>query len=175
MPSDLPVHKAAYNGNLSDLKEAFKDLKKENKFDPDVPGAQHRTPLMRACGSSSDPKDVIKCAEYLISLGANVNAADDARRNCLHWAILGNNRYIVDFLMKQNIDINQQTSSGASPLHLAVKAGNAEMVSALMTFGSDKSLLWEGKTAGRLALELNHHKIANMLGEKKKSSKCILL
>ncbi len=104
--------------------------------------AQGRTLLHRACESGR--ADV---AEYLISIGANVNAVDNNGRNALMLALSQEGQFglvglqsdsvaLIDRLIGDMENINHVDSEGKSALSYACKIGNARIVDRLFARGA---------------------------------------
>ncbi len=71
-------------------------------------------------------------AQKLVSAGARIGSA-------LHEAVWGGHGEVVNDLLENGASINfRSTTYDLAPLHLAVHAGNAEMVQLLMLKGADK-------------------------------------
>lgn len=104
--------------------------------------AQGRTLLHRACESGR--ADV---AEYLISIGANVNAVDDLGRNVLmvalskkdQFGLVGlqkNSAALIDEIIGKTTEVDHVDSNGQSALSYACKIGNARIVDRLFAKGA---------------------------------------
>ena len=76
MPRDGDIHKAAYKGDLDEVRQLLK-----SGVDPDTPGASQRTALHRAIAG-----DQTSVVEFLLDNKANVNVKDKSGRTPLHWA-----------------------------------------------------------------------------------------
>ncbi len=97
------------------------------------------TPLMYA----AENKD-LSLVQYLISVGADVNARDSWNSTALHRAVARNSAELVNYLLDKGADIEARTHVDLSggyvewtPLMLAVDWGYQEMVELLLARGAD--------------------------------------
>ena len=67
-----------------------------------------QTPMLVACQNNNKSRTI----EYLLEVGADINATDNEGRNCLITAILNENYDIVDTLVEYGIDINRPDNNG---------------------------------------------------------------
>ncbi len=65
----------------------------------------------------------MKCAEYLVKLGAQVNARNQEGVTPLHKATEQNHKAYIEFLIRNGADVNCSDAEGNRPLHIAVKRG----------------------------------------------------
>lgn len=100
--------------------------------DPNVPNAERCTPLMVACGIgvggaaanevAGEEPEVLEAAQWLLTLGADVNAVDDNGETAMHGAALKNLPRVVQFLADHGARIevwNRKNRYGWTPLVLA--------------------------------------------------------
>lgn len=145
-PDRLPI--AAYQG---DYKIVEKLLAKG--FD-----------INRQCGSNTALSNAAvrgreQIVELLLSHGADVNIANPlskaaqfgngnvkiaktlldhgANSNCLHSAILGRHKEVVQLLVEHNANVNQRDGNGRTPLHMAVVSGDEDIIKLLIIKGAD--------------------------------------
>lgn len=99
--------------------------------DPTMRNNRKVTPLHMACRF-----DLPVVAEKLLTLGAGINAYDEARETPLFRAV--NLGYIdcVRVLAAHDADMNFQNRKGLSPLHRAVIRGKKDMVPVLLDAGA---------------------------------------
>ncbi|KAL1392984.1 ankyrin repeat protein, partial [Phyllosticta capitalensis] len=77
--------------------------------------------------------------ELLLSRHANVNAADSKGYTSLHWAAERGNLEICEALVNHHADLNLMTKptlkvdAGMTPLHLATKYDNGDVVKFLLS------------------------------------------
>ena len=67
-----------------------------------------QTPLLVACQNNNNPRTI----EYLLEVGADINATDNEGHNCLITAILNENYDIIDTLVEYGIDITKADNDG---------------------------------------------------------------
>ena len=123
MPSDSLLHRTAYSGDVEELEDIYNELKRKRDFDINAKGAQGRTPIMRAAGSTSNTGDALNCVKFLIQNGADPKQTDAIGRTCIHWAALGNNPTVIQHLVSMNIDPNAKTDQGTTALFMAAQNG----------------------------------------------------
>jgi len=100
--------------------------------DPALPNVDGCTPLMAACGIgvgsaaanevAGEEPEVIEAAQYLLKLGADVNAVDANGETAMHGAALKNLPKVVQFLADRGAKVevwNQKDSFGSTPLMFA--------------------------------------------------------
>jgi len=75
----------------------------------------------------------LEIAKFLIESGADVNAKDWQGRSVLHHAIEDNEIGMVKLLIESGADINSKADGRQSPLDLARRSGNKEMLALVMS------------------------------------------
>lgn len=111
---------------------AYMRLLVELGADPGVPNVDHCTPLMTVCGIgvgaaaanevAGEEPEVLETAQWLLSLGADVNAVDANGETAMHGAALKNLPKVVQFLADHGarVDVwNRKNRYGWTPLLLA--------------------------------------------------------
>jgi len=109
---------------------AYMKLLIEAGADPTIRNVDNATALMVAAGLGSHapeeeagtPAECLKAVEYLVSLGADVNAIDNRGETAMHGAAYKNAPEVVTFLASQGADIsiwNTKNESGWTPLYIA--------------------------------------------------------
>lgn len=93
------------------------------------------TPLIFACKQGHRTG-----AARLLSLGADVKAADKEGRTPLMAAAERGELTLVTEILKQNPDVNARSKDRQTALMLGAKSGNAEIVKALLKAGADPLL-----------------------------------
>ena len=103
---------------------------------------KNETVLDEACSQRR-----LELVKYLIENGADVNTKDDECKNLLHYAIDVSNKIendhsvktkeIIQEILKKDIKINETDQSNRTPLHLACKYGDPEIVQMLVKKGAD--------------------------------------
>ena len=121
-----PLLMAAETGDLELIRLLVK-----GGADPLLPNADHCTPLLAACGvgvlsdgdeSAGTEQDAIATVEYLLGLGADINAVDDHGKTVMHGAAFKSWSRLVVFLADHGADINvwhQPNDKGWTPLMIA--------------------------------------------------------
>jgi ankyrin repeat protein len=111
---------------------AYMKLLVELGADPLLANVDHCTPLMAACGIgvgsdaanevAGEEPEVLEAAQYLLSLGADVNAVDANDETAMHAAALKNLPKVVQFLADKGAKIevwNRKNKYGWTPLMIA--------------------------------------------------------
>jgi ankyrin repeat protein len=98
--------------------------------DPSIANVDHCTPLMAAAGIGQDGRgeeaatedEALQVVEYLLALGADVNAVDQHGQTAMHGAAYKSVPRIVHLLAQRGADVaiwNRANRFGWTPLHLA--------------------------------------------------------
>jgi uncharacterized protein len=98
--------------------------------DASIPNVDNCTPLMAAAGIGQDGRgeeagteeEAYAAVEYLIALGADVNAVDDQGQTAMHGAAYKSAPSIVRLLARHGAEVavwNRENQFGWTPLHLA--------------------------------------------------------
>ena len=100
------------------------------------------------------------CMSTLLRYGANIDLADGAGRNPLHWAAQHGKSGTVEWLIskKANLEARTEDEHRSTALHVAVQGGHLETSKVLLDAGSDKNAAPEshpGKRALHIATEQN--------------------
>jgi len=157
-----PLHLAAANGNVNEVKRLLYDCADVNAKDKtgNIPlhiAASHKqaeivklfldagvdinvwtnefspkTPLHIAAEHGS-----LEVAKVLIAYGADVNSTDKFGRTPLHSAAEHGAVKIVQLLLSNGSDVNTKKQRSVQPLHLAVDQGNFEAVKILLANGAN--------------------------------------
>ncbi|KAK3580734.1 hypothetical protein CHS0354_005744 [Potamilus streckersoni] len=110
-----------------------------------------------------------KIVQYLISRvkpAIDVNRASDTGNTALHAAANnGNVNLVTELLMNPDIDVNCCNSQceNATPLHLAVMHGHAEIVGALLRAGANFSQKMGNMLPLDIARDFDHHDVVKLL------------
>lgn len=112
--------------------------------EPNVPGTKARTPLMVAC-----KRGKTACVERLLRSGANVLAFEASNgRTCLHYAARGGHYECVERIIDASRIgpvaeswgfvrfLNVRDAIGTTPLHMAARAGKANICRLLLENGA---------------------------------------
>ena len=122
-------------------------------FDIDIRDHDHETPLLNVIYAGNIP-----AAATLISLGADVNAANvSSRDSALHFAAHFDRPQILKMLLEKGADYTVLECNGRSVAHCAARSGSTELVHVMKGFGMkgvDLELMdCEGRTAGEYMME----------------------
>jgi len=81
------------------------------------------------------------------------------------WAALatGDGAELSDVLNRCPVDVNQRTSDGATPLHVAAKNGRAAQVKSLLAYLADTNAAWCGMTPLYVATSAGHPQTMQLL------------
>ncbi|EAY13239.1 hypothetical protein TVAG_463720 [Trichomonas vaginalis G3] len=110
------------------------------KWNINTQDSKKKTPIMFSIAGGRH--DVF---EYLIKLGADTNNTDFYGANILHYAVKYNILSITQYIVENNlVDINKQTTRGASPLMWCAQFGDPSTMDYLTNHGSDPNM----KTSG---------------------------
>ena len=93
------------------------------------------TPLLHAAGN-----DQVDMAVLLLDAGADINARGNHVGNApLHMAALGNASGVIELLARSGVDIDVKnpSSSGLTPLLIAVRQAHTDAVRTLLELGAD--------------------------------------
>ncbi len=135
----LPIHTAISTGNHEIVKylvEKGADLKALEKNYGGVPA------LTMAMLLSADPsKNMLPIAETLIGAGADVNDANNAKKQtALHVACATGKVELVNLLIKNKADLNLKNADGQTPLKFAKKMGCSACATAIKTASDAQKL-----------------------------------
>jgi uncharacterized protein len=163
-----PVWLAAKNVNVEIMRMLV-----EHGGDPALANAEGTTPLMAAAGltqvqgprakrgdvsqfySNWGEADSLQAVDFLIGLGAEVNAANEARQTPLHGAAYMGSNALVQRLVDRGATIDAQDAQGQTPYriaegHLNVAAQGVtewpKTAALLKTLGADITLGVDGRT-----------------------------
>jgi len=112
--------------------------------------------------------------DYLIRMGADVNAKDDQDRTLLMLASKNGYKEMVEILLEKGANIEAKDRGGETALMKASENGKKEIVEMLLKKGANpEEKDKDGWTALMLAIWYNHKEVAEVLnkemGKRKKS------
>jgi ankyrin repeat protein len=114
------IHQAARKGDLAKVKElVVKDPKLIEAKDQSL----QETPLGHAVRGEN-----LAVVEYLISQGADVNAADKYQETPLHHAAVQGNKELCALLLAHGADVKLKNREGRTPLHEAATAKDSRPI-----------------------------------------------
>lgn len=153
------INEAAEKGDLDDVKNHIKRGTAINAKDP-----SGNTPLLNATGGKQQ-----NIAEYLISKGADLNAANNDGITICHSCIINDTPTIFKKIMDSGAKFDVPDAKfGAQPIHYAAYLGKIEYLKILVTRGADINARNKSdETPLYKAIENNHEDIAIYLIEHK--------
>jgi ankyrin repeat protein len=96
-----------------------------------------QTPLMLAARNG-----FLEIVRVLLDAGASVSAVDkrqgeiEGEHRALHYAVMGQNRAVVEAILDAGADVNALTSGGDTALNVAIGRGNLELMQLLVERGA---------------------------------------
>ena len=119
---EIAVVRAASEGHLQLVKFLYgQDISINKKVRPTESTALH------ASVQSND----VNVVEFLVSVGANINARDDKGNTPLHYATMSKHVELVQVLVDSDADISLENDEGQTPLDLAIKHNSLDVVNIL--------------------------------------------
>jgi ankyrin repeat protein len=120
------------------------------------------TPLHLACDGGH-----AALAGYLLSRGADIEAADVDGDTPLHWAAYAGHCDVAELLLEKGADIEAKNSNEQTPLHYAVLRNQKNMAGFLVDRGADMAAgNYEGYAALHMATLGSNREIIHLLIEK---------
>jgi len=92
-----------------------------------------------------------------------------------HWAAIFGFVETARLLELSRADLNAQSKSGETPLHMSAEKGKVEFVKFLLQHGADKTILATGVTAFEYAKRNGHKETATLLAGPGKKGCCSIL
>jgi ankyrin repeat protein len=170
------LSRAAFEGNVDDVRAALARVPPDDRLD-----ACHPTPLIEALApfigepNASARKErerslrKLRIARLLLDAGADVRASDRNGMSVLHHAVLAYfpeepTSELVRRVIASGADINAKTTSGVTPLLMAVDRRRASIVRILVEAGADRdAAAATGDTPRSVAERLGDTEIAHLL------------
>jgi len=175
---ETALHKIAYEGDMAGAENLLEE--NTDSVDFNAPGAQKRTPLMRAADAGRSAM-----AEWLVGKGAGINIEDASGRTALHWAAIAGHDETCKKLLEMGIDPNKQTKSGMTGFHCAVDGDKVSTLGMFLDWNKaatakvDVNLTnTDGKTALQMAIDKKSKVMVNKMkegGMDVPSGACILM
>ncbi|MGQ1889032.1 ankyrin repeat domain-containing protein [Thermophagus sp. OGC60D27] len=151
----IPIHEAAFNGNVSIVKNHLAANTNADSVNQDG-----QTPIMLAAFNGHT--EVVK---LLAENGASLTKSDQKGLTPLHFAASGPFPETVQYLLENGASINATDSiENFTPLMYAASEGNMEVVRILLKYGADPYLKdIDGDNAANFAIQNNHPEIGKLL------------
>ncbi|KAM6915493.1 ankyrin repeat and SOCS box protein 2-like [Xenentodon cancila] len=124
----IAVHEASHYGQL----QCVRILIRADPGSVDRCTPENETPLLIAAARGN-----LSCVEFLLSHGANVNAANKSRETPLFVACEHTKEDIVELLLSSGAQVNRLCSQGGSILHEACRHGSVKICRMLLDAGAD--------------------------------------
>ena len=125
--NEASLHKAAQRGNVRKIRQIL-----DNGTEVDTKDQEGRTPLYLA--TAYGRYEVVK---ILLKYGAKVDGQNyEPGVTALFGAIQNNRIKIAKILIKNGADVNAKAKDGSTPLSLATKDNDPEMVKLLKSLGA---------------------------------------
>jgi len=114
--------------------------------------------------NAAQEKD-LSALRALLQRKVDVNAAQPDGTTALHWAVVWNNKEVVNLLLRAGADARARNRYGATPLSEAVSSGNPTMVESLLDAGAVAETLTtvDGETVLMTAARTGNADIVRML------------
>lgn len=109
---DTAVHMCVYNGDVESLKWLLK-----RGGNPNLVNAHQYSPLHLVVVHGKEKG--LDLAKALLEAGADINIQDGAGLTALHWAILYQNRTLIEFFIKRGAALQAETQRKINTLELA--------------------------------------------------------
>ncbi|KAG7328057.1 hypothetical protein KOW79_008001 [Hemibagrus wyckioides] len=119
----ININRCVRTGDFESLCLAF-----SQRLPLDIRDRFYKTPLMAACSSGN-----YGMAEFLITLGADVNACDQFKWTPLHHACHAGQQDIVELLVRHGAVVDAVALNGATPLMKAIQSCRLSCVQQLIT------------------------------------------
>jgi uncharacterized protein len=153
----LTIHEASAFGDEARVR-ALVELQPELA---NQPGPDGHYPLGLACFFLNTG-----VAEYLIQMGADVNARSQNNQQVtpLHAAAASRSASLAHLLLKNGADPNTRQNGGFTPLHSAAQNGQVDLVHLLLQHGAQRDVLSDdSKTPFDLAQDYKHPELLDLL------------
>ena len=130
--NDTFLNIAARKGHINIMKY----LIEEQKVDKEIRGFRKMTPFHGACEYGK-----LKAAQYLYSLGVDIEAVDDNGWTPLHVAVLSGSLPVVKYLVSLGVNLNPiDKEDGYTPMHIAAWKSKNDIGAYLNSIGADKTI-----------------------------------
>jgi len=126
------LHYASFRGKISVIKKLIElgaDLKITNKKGLNV---------LHIAAQGNQPNSL---AYFKEKFNENLDSLDSIYSTPLHWACYTNSLKAIDYLLCNNIELNQRNNEGFTPLHLAIINDNIHIIKRLLRAGADKNIV----------------------------------
>ncbi len=130
-----PIHDAATNGDLGQIKTILSD----NPTQVNDKDARNNTPLHLAAGGGH-----LEVVKFLVSKGADINLGDNENSPPIVNAALRSHPEIVRFMLDNGASATLADDNGATALHFGCMGGDTLIVRMLLDKGADVNAVTNG-------------------------------
>ena len=126
------LHYASYKGRVKIIKKLIElgaDIKITNKKGLNV---------LHFAAQGNQPNSL---AYFKEKFNEDLDSLDSIYSTPLHWACYTNSIRAIDYLLCNNIELNQRNNEGFTPLHLAIINDNVHIIKRLLRAGADKNIV----------------------------------
>ena len=143
----LPLFELAAEGKLSELKKRIDLTQLDHKYQFGFTLLHYATKENR-----------VEVIEYLVSIGCDINAADDDKQTPLHKSVMLGHTESVKLLIDKGANVNKVDNNGNTPLHVAIiNGGDFCTVKAL--FEKANLAIQNNDDQNVLHVAVRHHKV----------------
>jgi ankyrin repeat protein len=107
-----------------------------------------------------------KCAEIMVTNGANISHSDLEGNNILHYLAEYPNIEFTTKMLEKGLKINSTNKNSETPLHIAARNGNSTIVELLLNNKADINMIdIKGRTPLTIAYESNNNSIRDLISK----------
>ena len=147
------IHKAVEDGDLENLRILEKwaktrryyrgqkiDFSRNQKFLKHLVNSKGQDNVQKTLLHKAALQHSLEIVEFLIQLGANVNAKAENDCTPLHYAAYKGKIEVVKYLIEHGAQVDMRKKGGATPLHWAAENSKIEVVKYLIDYGAQVNL-----------------------------------